>query len=1096
MFKLLKSNFYRNAVLAFFLMQISCFAQDLKFKNIGVNEGLSVGAVETILEDTRGLIWIGTDDGLNLYNGYDIKVFKNNPKNPNTIASNYVDYLLEGNDHRIWIATADGGLSCYNLVLNSFENYKASPNGLLSNKVNCLAKDKDGNIYIGSDLGLQKYDIKTKKFETISSSKLKPNKLSNNEVQSLLFTKSGKLLIGTNNGINALLPNSTFQSALYKDESLDSKETEELVEFRNQIKAIHQDANGTIWVGTYGGGFGIYDESENRLGQFLIIPGTDNQYNPNRIKTIASEKADEVWLASSGNGLIQYNYVTRNFKIHQRIENNSSSLASNDLNCILIDSKSNVWCGTQGLGISILFEGLNRFKHFKRESNEVLLNSNSVMTMLVDKDNYLWIGSYDGDLNVVDLNTNKRLNYNFKSNDFNPSSVYCLFEDAFGHIWIGSNGTGVLEFNKSTNSKKKYFFGDHFGGTVTKIFQDKRKNIWVCTYDGGLAMMPYKNGSYSGEFKIITSVRTAIVFNIYQDSKNQIWVASGDDGLYVLDEDANLVAHYNHSQKQNTIISNIINAVYEDKFKNIWVATTNGLDLFEEKTKSFKHYNDLDGLPNNYIYGILEDKKGNLWLTTNKGVSTFNPDLKKKIEFKNFDVKDGLQGREFNQGSFFKAKNGDFYIGGENGFNVFNPENLFLKSFAPKVYISSYKRFGTEVVLDTVISAKKDIELSYKDNFFSFDFIATDYLDPNKNMFSYIMEGVDAKWSVPSNIRYASYTQLGGGDYTFKVKAANSDGVWSEPVVLHITVIPPWWKTKWFYTISILLILGGVFAFIRIRTAQITKEKRVLEEKVEERTHELAQKNKDITASIEYAKRIQMAMLPANELIARLLPNSFILYKPKDIVSGDFYWFGEKNGLKILGIIDCTGHGVPGAFMSMIGHNLLNQIVLEKDISDPGTILTMLHQGVQSALKQGNNTIQTADGMDVSLVAINTETRQIKYAGAFRTLMIINNSGELEKIEGNKFPIGGAQLDMDRTFTTHIKQLAKGDTIYMSTDGYADQFGGDKGKKFMVKRFHEYLTTIHEFNMDHQKQLLNENIENWRGTYEQVDDILVGAVRL
>jgi len=274
----------------------------------------------------------------------------------------------------------------------------------------------------------------------------------------------------------------------------------------------------------------------------------------------------------------------------------------------------------------------------------------------------------------------------------------------------------------------------------------------------------------------------------------------------------------------------------------------------------------------------------------------------------------------------------------------------------------------------------------------------------------------------------------------------------------------------------------------------MVRENRILEEKVEERTQELAQKNKDITSSIQYAKRIQLAILPPLEQVFNYFPQSFIVYKPKDIVSGDFYWFGVKSGKQIIAAVDCTGHGVPGAFMSMIGHNLLNHIINEKGITEPGQILNALHNGVQAALKQGSNVVDTSDGMDVALCTFDSEKNELQFAGAHRPLFIFKNN-VFEKIDADKDSIGGSQLDSDRHFTCRTFKMSKGDTIYMSSDGYADQFGGEKGKKFMAKRFNDLLMSIQSRTMQKQGQILDETIEQWRGSHQQVDDILVIGIK-
>jgi serine phosphatase RsbU (regulator of sigma subunit) len=276
----------------------------------------------------------------------------------------------------------------------------------------------------------------------------------------------------------------------------------------------------------------------------------------------------------------------------------------------------------------------------------------------------------------------------------------------------------------------------------------------------------------------------------------------------------------------------------------------------------------------------------------------------------------------------------------------------------------------------------------------------------------------------------------------------------------------------------------------------VEKEKKILEQKVEERTAELAQKNKDITSSIQYAKRIQQAILPTREQVQKHFPESFVLFKPKDIVSGDFYWFGEKNGKKIAACVDCTGHGVPGAFMSMIGTNLLNQIILENGVTEPAAILTALNQGVRASLKQGLQAeVETTDGMDIALCSIDTEKRELQFSSALRHLILICDN-KLEKIDGDKFAIGGAQMNAKESFTNHLKFLKKGDMLYMFSDGYADQFGGEKGKKLMVKKLHQSLIEVNALPILEQRELLEKAFEDWRGNHSQVDDVLVIGIRM
>ncbi|MBC7864785.1 MAG: SpoIIE family protein phosphatase, partial [Bacteroidia bacterium] len=795
------------------------------------------------------------------------------------------------------------------------------------------------------------------------------------------------------------------------------------------------------------------------------------------------------------------------YEIYTQNEKETYSLKSNQITCVLNDKQNNVWAGTQSNGINVFFRALNKFQHFKHnELNPNSLNNDHVFSLMTDHNGIIWIGTDGGGVNTFDREKNKfsvPLNDELKKLGITNLSILSLFEDSRGEIWIGTWGSGLVRYDPVTKKSKDYLSTANWGTAVTKIIEAPDSSIWVSTYGDGVFRIN-KNTHKVSRFDEENGLTSKNVFCLFLDKQKNLWIGTEGGGVCMkpLAEMGNEKKFkvIDRAANNKGLSSNTIYDIYQDPTGNFWLGTANGLNKIEAGTGNIKYYFEKDGLPNSTIYGIMPDNNNNLWMTTNKGISKFDP-YKKTAEntaemFRNYDKKDGLQGLEFNSGSFFVSKSGEMLIGGENGFNVFKPGNIKDNPHLPMVFISSFKRFGKEVSFDTSIVNKKFIELSYKDNFFSFDFVALDYLEPSKNKFSYKLEGVDEHWSAPSTIRYASYTQLEGGEYVFKVKASNNDGVWNEePTLLYIHIIPPWWKTKWFYTLTIIFGVAGVFGFISYRTKAIKKENRILENKVAERTYELAQKNKDITSSIEYAKRIQEALLPSRDLIFSKFKEAFILYKPKDIVSGDFYWFGEKNNLKIFAVVDCTGHGVPGAFMSMIGHNLLNQVVMENGITDPGSILNALNKGVQSALKQGSNEINTNDGMDVAMVTINTETNDLKFAGANRSLLVVNKEGEVEKIESNKFPIGGAQLDSERNFTTRSKNMNSGDTVYLFSDGYADQFGGEKGKKFMVKRFHELLNSIQKYPLKDQGNLLNENIENWRGEFEQVDDILVAGIR-
>lgn len=1074
------------------------FAQELKFSHITAEQGLSMGVVNCLLQDSHGFMWFGTQDGLNKYDGYNITIFKHNPLDSNSLANNFIYSLFEDKNGVLWIGTNGGGLDAYDLNTGKFKHYFSKPgnkNSLSNNNVRTILEDFGGTLWIGTDEGLNALDKKSNKIIRYLNDKNNSKSISNNSVWCLHQTQDNKIWIGTYGGGLNVYDKKT-QSFSHFIQLYDKSEM--LSENANIVRSIHEDKDGIFWIGTYGKGVQIFDpHSEIFLHNLLNNPSNPNSLINDRITSITEDNFGVIWIATYGGGLDQYYKKTGRFRHFLYDEKNPNSISSNQIKYVYHDKVGSVWIGTEAGGVNVHFRASSKFKYYKRKDDSSnSLKSNVVLAILEDKNNLLWIGTSEGGLTTLNRATDTYLHYPLLSNA-NNNSVLSLDENKDGSIWVGTWGGGLNSYDKTTGKITSYpILKFQNNATIICILEDKSGLMWIGTYGGGLFSFDKEKGEFVN-YTIATGLTSNNIYTIFEDSHGAIWIGTEGGGVNSLNVKTGTIKVYTRDEKGNSISSNSVNNIYEDPKGIFWFATANGLNKFNPKTEHFDHYYEKDGLPNDYIYCVMPDKQGNLWMSTNKGVSRFNPNIKNEngAAFRNYDVNDGLQGLEHNQGAFFRSKTGEMFVGGVNGFNAFVPEKIMETTKAPNVKITSYKRFGKEVEMDTLIYDKKYLSLSWRQNFFSFEFAALDYQMPGKNKCSYKLEGVDDNWSPPSTQRYASYTELRGGDYIFRVRAANSDGIWNdEGVTLYIHINPPFWQTKWFYALCTVLIISGFWGFFKYRTRAIKRENKILEEKVVERTQELAQKNKDITSSIQYAKRIQLAILPPLEQIFKHFPHSFLVYKPKDIVSGDFYWFGIKDGKKIIAAVDCTGHGVPGAFMSMIGHNLLNQIISENGITAPDQILNALHHGVQAALKQGTNVVDTSDGMDVALCTIDTVKNELQFAGAYRPLYIVNKN-KFERIEADKSPIGGSQLDAERKFTSHIIKIKKGDTIYMTSDGYADQFGGKKGKKFMVKRFHEMLLSIQDQSMIEQGKMLETTFETWKGGYQQIDDILVIGIK-
>jgi len=1083
-------------LLIYFLVIQFGYSQNIKFKRVSIEEGLSAVTVNTIFQDSQDFIWIGTQDGLNRYDGYHFKTFKNEPSNPKSISSNDVKCILEDKQGDIYFGSNGGGLSVYNKYTETFINYRSglNANSLSNNIVRDIISVNETELLISTASGINLFNKTSKNFKQISFG---------DSYQEIGFTKffkdrSGIIWVGSESNyifeydaqnyklINHELPNRFLES---------DKLNTNVNSRRKTIFSITQQGDFLI-CGSDGGI--LFFNLKKRNFESIFSFDEKNRYN-NRVKCFSNIPDTNQLMFGTWGGLVKLNLKDRSYAIEKKNETSVNSLSSDKISCILKDKQGNLWIGTEENGLNIYFNSLNKFPLYNSSNG---LDNDFVYSIYQLKNKNILIGTEDG-LYSLNAQNNTVSNYNSILKKYEIHTILSLLEDNQGNIWIGSYGQGIVVHNPKTKKDIKLLADKNLGGTVMKIIQDKSGVIWVATYKDGLYSIN-PNTYAIHRYTTMQGLPSNNIYFVYENKEDNTLIVGTDGGglcilNFVTSVDKPLVSVFKHMDNRNSISSNSINNIYRDKNGIFWIATSNGLNKFDLKKKNFTVYTEKDGLPNSYIYDVIPDKNGNLWLPSNSGLSRFNPNTVNEngSAFKNYNTNDGLQAREFNQGASFLCDDGKILVGGVAGLNYFDPTLIKENKITPNSYIYSYSRQGKDISSDTCIIYKKQLELTYKENYFTFELVALDYVNIEKTKFMYYLEGYDKDWSSPTSVRYVSYTELPGGEYTFKVKATNSDGVWNENATeIKIKVIPPWWKTMWFYIIAGITTVASVVGFFRYRTNIIKKENKILENRVAERTKELAEKNRDITSSIEYAKRIQEAILPSKDLIFSKLKNAFILYKPKDIVSGDFYWFGEKDNFKIVAVVDCTGHGVPGAFMSMIGHNLLNQIVSEKGLSNPGLILEELHKGVQSALKQGHNDVDTNDGMDVSILAINTETRECHWAGAFRSLVIVDNNGDLEKIEGNKYPVGGAQLDSDRIFTTHTLHLQKNDCLYMFTDGYADQFGGQKGKKFMVKQFHDNLKSIHQYSIVEQQKELDRQFNDWKGGFEQVDDVLVIGIKL
>lgn len=1096
---MLKRFYFRGlqvAMLALFLAQ-GLVAQDLKFFNITTKDGLSQSTINCITQDNEEYIWVGTEDGLNRYNGQNTTVFKRDPNDSTSISDNEIERLYIDDNGVLWIATINGGLNRFDKNTQGFTHFRHDendPNSLSDDMVTDIIRKDESTIWVSTSHGLNTVDINTGEVTSITTES--NESMFNDNIRCLLMDAQGLLWLGTANDGVVSYDHSTgyFNRYLSLNDSII-----DTIAYSNRIRYLYEDSRGNLWIGKDGGGLTIFDRESHTEVIFLENGSDPTSLSNNRVTSIVEDELGQLWVGTE-NGLNIFNYETQNFKVFESDDLEPASISANYIRCLYEDAAKTMWVGTYTAGINTYHGISNKFNHFKKElHSEYSLSSNLVLAFGEDPRGILWVGTFESGLSAFDREKREVTHYP-RSVNKTHSKILAIHVTGDSAVWFGTWGGGINYYNHVTGEFGKPLSVDNESGIsdndVTCFIEDDKGFFWLGTYGGGVNRYDPRTGEFTAYMKDDGLVSN-FVFDLLFDSEGNLWVAT-KHGLNRFNLETNEIELFEKDDLGTGLSNNSVHVLHEDKSGNLWMGTKYGLNQINLESMDMNVIHEVDGLAGDIVYGILEDEEGYLWVSTTNGLSKFKAsefDEKGAMAFKNYSAMDGLQDNEFNQNAYYRSKTGELFFGGVNGYNHFYPKDITDNTHIPNIVLTSFKIYGREVPLDSAIGQKTFIELSYKDNFFSFEFAALDYIASEKNMYRYMMEGLDDNWSIPSTRPFANYTNLGGGDYVFRVQGTNNDGVWNEEgVAIHIRIIPPFYKTTWFFVMCAIVALLSFMLFVRVREAKIKQEKKILEEKVAQRTEELAQKNRDIVDSINYARTIQEAILPERQYIFDHLQDAFILYLPKDIVSGDFYWFAKKDNKKIIAAVDCTGHGVPGAFMSMIGNNLLNQIVIENGITDPGKILEALNKGVQRALKQGSETQDTNDGMDVALCVIDSDTDELHFAGAYRPLYYVSTK-ELDKTSGDKYPIGGAHVALDRPFFTKTKKLKKGDSFYIFSDGYPDQFGGPKGKKFMGKRFTQLILDICELPMQEQRAKFEEALSDWASDYEQVDDILVIGVR-
>jgi len=836
-------------IISVFTIPITGQINQVNFTQLLSENGLSQNSVHKIIQDSQGFMWFATEDGLDKYDGYNFTVYKNNPDDSSTISDNFIWTVYEDKNGIIWVGTNSGGVCKFDRELEKFTTYKnipGNPNSLIFNNVRAIYEDTHGILWIGTENGLDMFNVKKEKFTHYFHNPDDPNSLSNNVVLSIYEDNGGDLWIGSDGGLDMYdMKNDGFIN--YSNDPNDPNSLS-----NNIVLSIQQDYEGIIWIGTLNG-LNIFDKKTGTFRRYVMKSPESKSTIRNRINSIVEDKSKKLWVGT-GEGVYFLDRENNEFKWLRTELSRSGFINNNNIFSLYESNSGLIWIGTAEEGVLKFNQEKIKFKNYKHDPfNDKSLSYNTIRAIYQEKNGTLWIGTLGGGLERLMPGAEEFIHYKNDPNDsksLNDNSISAIFKDKYGYLWVGTWGEGVnrskVPINFSLNSKINFIHysnntpGRNFiaNNIVQAIYEDSDSQLWIGT-GGGLNLFDRGKNifiNFQHNPKDPKSFSSNQVQScIFEDRSGNLWIGTWD-GLNRLGSDLRKKATENPSSvkfekfrnipaNKNSLSDGRVISGYEDSKGNLWFGTYGGglnellADEQNISNPAFIRYKQEEGLASNIVYCILEDDLGNLWLSTDNGLSMFNPE---KEIFKNYDATDGLQSNQFFWGAGYKGIKGELFFGGTSGFNAFYPSELTNNSHIPPIVITDFRILNQQVEIGTedsplskTISLTKEIELSYSQNVFSFEFSALDYFASNKNSYAYMMEGFDHNWIYSGNRRYVTYTNLDPGRYVFKVIGSNNDGMWNRTgTQVSILISPPFWRTWWFILSAVIAVGGMVYLII------------------------------------------------------------------------------------------------------------------------------------------------------------------------------------------------------------------------------------------------------------------------------------------
>jgi ligand-binding sensor domain-containing protein/signal transduction histidine kinase/DNA-binding response OmpR family regulator len=869
------------------------FAQDdhYVFSHLDVNDGLSENRIKCIIKDRNGFIWFGTSTGLNRYDGYEFEVYLKNDKDTSSVFDNDINEIAEDHDGNLWIGTKTG-INMLDINTYNFRRITLKSSLPLQcediNYITALTDDSEGNIWIGTHNGLFFYNHTDKSIRHImldAQACFSPF----NNITALTHDAEGSVWIGTVNGY------------IYKH-SLSSGSVEKLESLKhgtgadNAIRKLFIDREGVLWLADSYGLF-LFD-IRTRSWRHDYNKILNPLFNNSQITGLAQDAEGKIWISTDGKGL--FIISKKDYKI--TILNNKpyadDGISSDGLLSLHIDKSGITWLGTAKKGVDFYKKNVRKFRlirNYPTDDNSLI--NNDVNAVIEDKKGNLWIGTNGGGLDHLNTTTGNYTHYRsdpYNTNSLNSNLVVTLFEDSGGKIWIGTYRGGLSSFDPETGKFAVYRYDPSDSTSISDnsvwgICEDKDRNLWFATLTNGLNLFNRE----TGKFKRYGSENSSLCFNylncIVTDKNSNLWIGSSN-GLIFFNPEQNLSVCYTTSVSNPSSISdNHISSVFEDSRGLFWVCTGNGLNLMNRKNNTFRSFFETDGLPSDWVLRMLEDKNHNLWISTKNGISKLTVSRPERSDslifsFKNYRMSDGLQGKEFNETAATSTRRGELLFGGPDGLNSFIPIDIREDTTASNLVFTNLRifnnivragaKFNNRVLLEKPVFNTKEIKLKYRENSFTIDFAALNYFFPERTLYSYKLEGFNQSWiSAEGRKNFATYSNLRNGNYIFRLRGTNSDGIWNkEEISLEIKILPPFWKSWFAYVIYAILGIGSLI-FLRFYTLYRERMKmRVEQERIEtEHIHEIdSLKIKFFTnISHEFRTPLTLILSPVDQLLSK-----------------------------------------------------------------------------------------------------------------------------------------------------------------------------------------------------------------------------------